>query len=94
MFKASRYLAELQNHRPDIVSACRAAMASKAQDLTMRVGRSAFVQCPSELIDYAVMEKTSDAVVVPMNAGWSDIGFLERVIGAESARQGWQHGDR
>jgi mannose-1-phosphate guanylyltransferase len=75
MFKASRYLAELQNHRPDIVSACRVAMESKAQDLDfMRVGRSAFVQCPSESIDYAVMEKTSDAVVVPMNAGWSDIG--------------------
>ena len=75
MFKASSYLAELQNHRPDIVSACRAAMESKGRDLDfLRVGRSSFVQCPSESIDYAVMEKTNDAVVVPMNAGWSDIG--------------------
>ena len=75
MFKAGRYLAELQNHRPDIVSACRAAMESKARDMDfLRVGRSSFVQCPSESIDYAVMEKTKDAVVVPMNAGWSDIG--------------------
>ena len=40
----------------------------------MRVDKSAFAKCPSESIDYAVMEKTDDAVVVPMNAGWSDIG--------------------
>jgi mannose-1-phosphate guanylyltransferase len=75
MFKASRYLAELQNHRPDIVSACRAAMQSKGRDLDfLRVGSSAFAQCPSESIDYAIMEQTNDAVVVPMDAGWSDIG--------------------
>ena len=75
LFKASRYLAELQNHRPDIVSACRAAMDAKARDLDfVRVGNIAFLECPSESIDYAVMEKTKDAVVVPMDAGWSDIG--------------------
>ena len=75
LIKASRYLAELQNHRPDIVSACRAAMDAKARDLDfVRVGNIAFLECPSESIDYAVMEKTKDAVVVPMDAGWSDIG--------------------
>ena len=75
LFKASRYLAELQNHRPDIGSACRAAMDAKARDLDfVRVGNIAFLECPSESIDYAVMEKTKDAVVVPMDAGWSDIG--------------------
>jgi mannose-1-phosphate guanylyltransferase len=40
----------------------------------LRVGSSAFAQCPSESIDYAIMEQTNDAVVVPMDAGWSDIG--------------------
>ena len=75
LIKASRYLAELQNHRPDIVSACRAAMDAKARDLDfVRVGNIAFLECPSESIYYAVMEKTKDAVVVPMDAGWSDIG--------------------
>ena len=75
MFRASRYLEELQENRPDIVSACRAAMESKARDLDfLRVGNAAFAKCPTESIDCAVMEQTNDAVVVPMDAGWSDIG--------------------
>ena len=75
MFRASRYLEELQENRPDIVSACRAAMESKARDLDfLRVGNAAFAKCPTESIDRAVMEQTNDAVVVPMDAGWSDIG--------------------
>ena len=75
MFRASRYLEELQENRPDIVSACRAAMESKARDLDfLRVGNAAFAKCPTESIDCAVMEQTIDAVVVPMDAGWSDIG--------------------
>ena len=75
MFRASRYLEELQEHRPNIVSACRAAMESKAKDLDfLRVGNAAFAKCPSESIDCAVMEQTKDAVMVPLDAGWSDIG--------------------
>ena len=75
MFRASRYLEELQEHRPDIVSACRAAMESKVRDLDfLRVGNAAFAKCPTESIDCAVMEQTNDAVVVPIDAGWSDIG--------------------
>ena len=75
MFRASRYLEELQENRPDIVSACRAAMESKVRDLDfLRVGNAAFAKCPTESIDCAVMEQTIDAVVVPMDAGWSDIG--------------------
>ena len=75
MFRASRYLEELQEHRPDIVSACRAAMESKVRDLDfLRVGNAAFAKCPTESIDCAVMEQTIDAGVVPMDAGWSDIG--------------------
>lgn len=75
MFRASRYLEELQENRPDIVSACRAAMESKARDLDfLRVGNAAFAKCPTESIDCAVMEQTNDAVVVPIDAGWSDIG--------------------
>ena len=75
MFRASRYLEELQENRPDIVSACRAAMESKVRDLDfLRVGNAAFAKCPTESIDCAVMEQTNDAVVVPMDAGWSDVG--------------------
>jgi len=75
MFKASRYLDELGRFRPDILDACREALVNASQDMTFtRVDADAFAACPDESIDYAVMEKTDDAVVVPLDAGWSDIG--------------------
>ncbi len=75
LFKASRYLAELEKFRPDILSACRASMAKVEKDLDFtRPDKESFLQCADESIDYAVMEKTADAVVVPLDAGWSDVG--------------------
>ncbi|MDB2586003.1 mannose-1-phosphate guanylyltransferase/mannose-6-phosphate isomerase [Luminiphilus sp.] len=75
LFKASRYLNELKTHRPDIAAACEAAVGAVSQDLDfIRVDTEAFTACPDDSIDYAVMEKTGDAVVVPMDAGWDDIG--------------------
>lgn len=75
MFKASRYLDELKLYRPDIFACCEQAMAHQANDLDFtRVDSAAFEACPDESIDYAVMEKTQDAVVIPMDAGWSDVG--------------------
>lgn len=75
IFKASVYLAELKQHRPDIYSACEQAMAEVDPDLDfIRVNKEAFLACPDDSIDYAVMEKTTKAVVVPLNAGWSDVG--------------------
>ncbi len=75
LFKASRYLEELQKFRPDIYASCVASADELESDLDfLRVNKEVFEKCPSESIDYAVMEKTADAVVVPMDAGWSDIG--------------------
>ncbi|MDH4558242.1 mannose-1-phosphate guanylyltransferase/mannose-6-phosphate isomerase [Pseudomonas sp. BN417] len=75
MFRASRYLEELQQFRPDILAACRKALAGGSEDLHFtRVDTAAFTECPEDSIDYAVMEKTQDAVMVPLDAGWSDIG--------------------
>ena len=75
LFKASRYLEELKLHRSDIYDACEAAMATTAEDLDfIRADKSAFLACPAESIDYAVMEKTDSAVVIPMDADWSDVG--------------------
>ena len=75
LFKASRFLAELKAHSPDILSACELAMASTQSDLDfIRVDKAAFDACPDDSVDYAVMEKTSEAVVVPMDCGWSDVG--------------------
>ena len=75
MFRASRYIAELREHRPDIVKACVASVAGAKPDLDfLRLGRGAFERCPADSIDYAVMEKTRDAMVVPLDAGWNDVG--------------------
>ena len=75
LFKASRYLEELKKFRPDILQACEQAMAEQSTDLDfVRLNEEAFKACPDESIDYAVMEKTTDAVVVPLDAGWSDVG--------------------
>jgi mannose-1-phosphate guanylyltransferase len=74
-FRASRYLEELGKYRPDILAACRAAFSEPQTDLDfLRVDAASFTQCPADSIDYAVMEKTDAAVVVPMDAGWSDVG--------------------
>ncbi|WP_445775273.1 mannose-1-phosphate guanylyltransferase/mannose-6-phosphate isomerase [Shewanella sp.] len=75
LFRASRYLSELEAHRPDILASCRAAMAKIEPDRDfVRVDAERFADCPSESIDYAVMEKTDRAVVIPMDVGWNDIG--------------------
>ncbi|MGV0960271.1 MAG: mannose-1-phosphate guanylyltransferase/mannose-6-phosphate isomerase [Limnohabitans sp.] len=75
LFRASRYLAELQAHRPDILAACQKAKAVSQTDLDfVRVDAQAFTACPEDSIDCAVMEKTDAAVLVPMDAGWSDVG--------------------
>ena len=75
MFRAGRYVEELRAHRPEIVSACVAAIAGAKADLDFtRVDREAFEACPSDSIDYAVMEKTAHAWVVPLDCGWSDVG--------------------
>ncbi len=75
MFRASRYLDELSEHRPDILEACKQSMKqAQRDDDFVRPDKAAFLACPGESIDYAVMEPTKHAVVVPMDCGWSDVG--------------------
>jgi len=75
MFRAGRYLEELEKFRPDILVACNKAMAGCKNDLDfIRVDQQAFAACPAESIDYAIMEKTEKAMVVKMESSWSDIG--------------------
>lgn len=75
MFRAKRYLQELEKFRPDIMDACRRAMASvqEGNDF-ISINKDDFTACPDESVDYAVMEQTEAAVVVPLDAGWSDVG--------------------
>jgi len=75
MFGARQYLAELEKHRPDILAICQAAFDGASEDLHFtRINESIFAECPEDSVDYAVMEKTDNAAVVSLEAGWSDIG--------------------
>jgi len=75
MFKASAYLDALKQHSPAIYQASLAAFNAASRDTDfIRVGKSEFENCPSDSIDYAVMEKVDNAVVIPVDIGWSDVG--------------------
>ena len=75
MFAAARYLEELERHAPAIAGAASQAMHAAYRDLDFcRLDESAFSACPSDSIDYAVMEHTRDAAVVPADIGWNDVG--------------------
>ncbi len=75
MFPAQLYLDELERLRPDMVAACRRALAEAQRDPDFtRLGKDAFAACEGDSIDYAVMERTRRAAVVPVAMGWSDVG--------------------
>ena len=86
MIRADRYLEELKRHQPEMYTACEAAMANTEQDYDfVRIDKEAFIACPDDSIDYAIMEPltaepltadpaNSQVVVAPLDAGWSDVG--------------------
>jgi len=86
MFRASRYLAELERCEPQILSAARDAYMKAHEDLDfVRLDQEAFEQCPSKSIDYAVMERSADVAFIPLDIGWSDVGSWTAL---------WEVGDR
>ncbi|HVK99735.1 MAG TPA: mannose-1-phosphate guanylyltransferase/mannose-6-phosphate isomerase [Dongiaceae bacterium] len=85
VFKASTYMEELETHNKAIADACRAALAGAKHDLDfIRIDKDAFSECPDDSIDYAVMEKTANAIMVPLSAGWSDVGSWSALWALES----------
>src|SRR5690606_2567957 len=75
LFRAGMYLAELEKHRPAILAASREALAKAKIDADfVRLDKTAFTACPSDSIDYAVMENTAAAAVLPISVGWNDVG--------------------
>ncbi|PZS94700.1 mannose-1-phosphate guanylyltransferase/mannose-6-phosphate isomerase [Stenotrophomonas maltophilia] len=75
LFKASRYLQELERFQPEMLASSRQAWQQARRDADFtRLDKDAFTAVPSDSIDYAVMEKTADAVVIPLDAGWNDVG--------------------
>jgi mannose-1-phosphate guanylyltransferase / mannose-6-phosphate isomerase len=96
VFRADRYLSELQRHRPDIVNAVSIAMDGAQRDVDfVRPGREAFLAVPDDSIDRAVMERTRDAVVVPAKFTWSDVGSWSALwaLGAKDAVGNVSQGD-
>ncbi|MFM7632126.1 MAG: mannose-1-phosphate guanylyltransferase/mannose-6-phosphate isomerase [Betaproteobacteria bacterium] len=75
MFRASVFLQELATHRPDIREGAEKAWLKAHRDLEfIRLDKEAFAACPADSVDYAVMEKTHNAAMVPLDAGWNDVG--------------------
>ena len=96
LFRASNYLEELKKFRPDILEQCQGSVMDPKTDLDfLRIDKDMFESCPAESVDYAVMEKTSHAVVVPMDAGWSDIGSWSSLwdISEKDSEGNSTHGD-
>jgi len=86
LFRASAILAELERLAPEVVSCCRAALDQDTADLDfLRMEREAFANCPNIALDVAVMERTGLGTVLPLEAGWSDVGSWSAL---------WETGDR
>lgn len=86
MFKASQILRELKIHEPDMLDACIDSVKNGKEDLDFfRLERSSFAKSRSESIDYAVMEKTDKGVIIPLSAGWNDLGSWDAL---------WQTGNK
>jgi len=78
MFKASVYLQELKRFEPEIYNICKKSLVKKSKDLDFtRLDNEAFYKCPDKSIDFAVMEKTDNGVVVPFEGNWNDVGSWE-----------------
>lgn len=96
LFRADCYLDELDKYMPDMVDACRKSIEGAVMDTEfVRPDAEAFKACPSDSIDYAVMEKTSRAAMVPLAAGWSDVGSWAALhdVSEKDARGNSIHGD-
>ena len=96
MFRAKTYLEELEHFEPEIAARCREAVAKGKKDLDFfRLDNEAFTASPSKSIDYAVMERTTRAVVVPVSMGWNDVGSWQSLwdIGARDKAGNASEGD-
>ena len=96
LFKASFFLQELEKFNPEIIESCKNSLDKSERDLDfIRLDKKYFTACPSDSIDYAVMEKTKNAVTVPLDAKWSDVGSWDALweIEAKCDNGNVLHGD-
>ncbi len=96
VFRADRLLEEIERYCPAVHAATRAAVLQARDDLDFcRLDRAAFEACPADSIDYAVMEKTDRAAIIPVDLGWSDVGSWSQLwaISEKDAEGNRLHGD-
>jgi mannose-1-phosphate guanylyltransferase/mannose-6-phosphate isomerase len=96
LLRAATYLEQLEKLAPEILQHCRAAMSGATKDMDfVRPDSEAFLACPSDSIDYAVMEKTEVGAVVSLDCGWSDVGAWSALwdVADRDAQGNVQHGD-
>jgi mannose-1-phosphate guanylyltransferase/mannose-6-phosphate isomerase len=96
LFRASRFLAELAEFEPEMNICVKGAYAARRQDFDfIRLGREEFSRCPAKSLDYAVMERTQAAAVIPLDCGWSDVGSWAALweIGSRDAAGNILHGN-
>ena len=96
LFRSSTLLSEMKRLAPEMVSACEEALNAGREDLDFfRLDRAAFEACPADSIDYAVMEKTALGAMLPLDAGWSDLGSWEALweVGEKDADANVARGD-
>ncbi len=86
MFRADMVIAEFEIHAPEILTACRTALAHMTKDMNFeRLDKTGFQAVPADSIDYALMEKTKKAAVIPSQFGWSDVGSYATLASAHQA---------
>jgi mannose-1-phosphate guanylyltransferase/mannose-6-phosphate isomerase len=96
LFRASVFLAELARQQPAMLAACRAALEGASRDADfVRLDKAAFAACPSDSIDYAVMEHTDAAAVLPIDVGWNDLGSWSALweVAEQDGNGNAHHGD-
>ncbi len=96
LFRASAYLAELERHQLAMLAACREALSKARRDVDfVRLDKTAFAASPSDSIDYAVMEKTAHAAVLPIAVGWNDVGSWSALweVAEQDGEGNAHHGD-
>ncbi|HLB43320.1 MAG TPA: mannose-1-phosphate guanylyltransferase/mannose-6-phosphate isomerase [Gammaproteobacteria bacterium] len=88
MFRASQYLAELEQYAPTILQVCKKTIFHSTKDLDfVRLNENLFADCPSNSIDYAVMEKTKNVILLPLQTAWSDIGSWSALYDIQESNQ-------
>jgi mannose-1-phosphate guanylyltransferase/mannose-6-phosphate isomerase len=96
LFNAAMLLKEMERLAPGMVTACGKALDAGHEDLDFfRLDHDAFSACPADSIDYAVMEKTTRGAMLPLDAGWNDLGSWEALwdVGAKDQDGNVTRGD-